>query len=185
MAFWSSTRFLLTSFFCSPNAVSNAHLPQQYVKTPWFKGSSRGGKTYRGLLALLEEGLLAGLLLLLLANEVLGLGDLLNLLGVEARDVDAVRRRDDVASVDPADGHAVDLEGPRDEEDALVEGLEEDDALAAEAAGEEDQDRAGLERRSGGPGAEGLAGLCLAGRVSVFVQTAALTMPIVLVFWGP
>lgn len=116
-------------------------------------------KTYRGLLSLLEEGLLTGLLLLLLADEVLGLGDLLDLLGVEAADVDAVGRRDDVARVDPAERHAVDLEGARDEEDALVEGLEEDDALAAEAAGEQDQDRAGLEGGAGAPGADSLAGL--------------------------
>ena len=116
-------------------------------------------QTYRGLLALLEEGLLTGLLLLLLADEVLGLGDLLDLLGVEAGDIDTVGRRDDVARVDPAEGHAVDLEGARDEEDALVEGLEEDNALAAEAAGQQDQDRAGLEGRTGLPGADGLAGL--------------------------
>ena len=116
-------------------------------------------ETYRGLLALLEEGLLTGLLLLLLADEVLGLGDLLDLLGVKAGDVDLVRGRDDVAGVDPAEGHAVDLEGTRDEKDTLVEGLEEDDALAAEAAGEQDQDRTGLEGRAGAPGADSLAGL--------------------------
>lgn len=129
-------------------------------------------KTYRGLLSLLEEGLLTGLLLLLLADEVLGLRDLLNLRGVEARDVDLEGRRDDVARVDPAEGDAVDLEGTGDEEDALVEGLEEDDALAAEAAGEQDQDRAGLEGGAGAPGAESLAGL-FRSRRSAFRSSAA------------
>jgi hypothetical protein len=41
----------------------------------------------------------------------------------------------------------------------LVERLEEDDALAAEATREEDQDGSGLERVSRGPGAKGLADL--------------------------
>lgn len=115
---------------------------------------------YLSLLALLEESLLANLLLGLVGGEVLGLRDLLDLLGVEAGDVDLERGGDNVARVDPAQGNAVDLEGAGDEEDALVEGLEEDDALAAEAAGNEDQDGAGLQGLAGSPGAEGLADLC-------------------------
>lgn len=41
----------------------------------------------------------------------------------------------------------------------MVEGLEENDALAAETAGEEDQDGTGLERAPRSPGPESLAGL--------------------------
>jgi len=120
--------------------------------------------TYRGLLSLLEEGLLTGLLLLLLADEVLGLRDLLDLLGVHTGDVDLVGCRNDVSGVDSSEGDTVDLEGAGDKEDTLVEGLEEDDALTPEAASEEDEDGSGLERGSGGPGAESLADLQFGGR---------------------
>lgn len=116
-------------------------------------------KTYLGLLSLLEESLLTSLLLGLVGGEVLGLRDLLNLLLVEAGDVDLVGCGDDVAGVDAAEGDAVDLEGAGDEENTLLEGLQEDDALAAEATGEEDQDSAGLEGLAGSPGADGLADL--------------------------
>lgn len=85
--------------------------------------------------------------------------DLLNLLLVEARDVDLVGCGDDVAGVDATEGDAVDLEGAGDEEDTLVEGLQEDDALATEATSEQDQDGAGLEGLAGSPGADGLADL--------------------------
>lgn len=118
------------------------------------------GQPYLGLLSLVEESLLTDDLLGLVGGEVLGLGDLLDLLGVEAVDIDLEGGGDDVARVDPAQGHAVDLEGAGDEEDALVEGLEEDDALAAEAAGDQDQDGAGLEGLARGPGADSLADLC-------------------------
>lgn len=115
--------------------------------------------TYLGLLSLLEESLSGGLLLGLLGGEVLGLGDLLDLGGVEAGDVDLVGGGDDVSGVDSSQGDTVDLEGTGDQEDTLVESLEEDDALAAEATGEEDQDGTGLEGLSGGPRADGLADL--------------------------
>mgnify|MGYP000912397351 CR=1 FL=1 len=114
---------------------------------------------YLGLLSLLEESLLAGPLLGLVGGEVLGLRDLLDLLLVEARDVDLVRGGDDVAGVDPAQRNAVDLEGAGNEEDTLVEGLEENDTLAAEATGEDDQDGTGLQGLARGPGADGLADL--------------------------
>jgi hypothetical protein len=116
-------------------------------------------KSYLGLLSLLEESLLASLLLGLLGGEVLGLRNLLDLLGVETRDIDLHGGGDDVAGVDPAQGNAVDLEGTGNEEDTLVEGLEEHDALAAEASGEEDQDGTGLQRAARSPGADGLADL--------------------------
>ena len=76
-------------------------------------------------------------------------------------------RGDDVARIDAAQGHAVGLEGACDEEHALVERLEEHDALAAEAAGEEDQDGAGLERGAQLRRADGLAGLCVRADVLV------------------
>ena len=44
--------------------------------------------SYLGLLAVLEESLLAGLLLGLVGGEVLGLRDLVNDLGVHTGDVD-------------------------------------------------------------------------------------------------
>ena len=115
--------------------------------------------SYLRLLALLEEGLLTGLLLSLLPGEVGGLGDLVDLALVETVQVNLVGGSDDVSRIDPSQGDTVDLEGAGNEEDTLVEGLEEDDALASESAGEENEDGAGLEGFSGGPGTDGLAGL--------------------------
>ena len=116
-------------------------------------------ESYLGLLSLLEESLLTGLGLGLVGGEVLGLRDLLNLLLIEAGDIDLVRGGDDVARVDPSERDAVDLERSGDEEDTLVEGLDENDALAAEATGQEDQDGTGLEGLAGSPGADSLANL--------------------------
>jgi hypothetical protein len=48
--------------------------------------------------------------------------------------------------VHTAKRNAIDLERASDEEDALVEAVEEDNALAPEAASEEDKDVAGLQR---------------------------------------
>lgn len=117
------------------------------------------GISYLGLLSLLEESLLASLLLGLLGGEVLGLGNLLNLGLVDASKVDLERGGDDISGVDAAEGNTVDLEGSGNEEDTLVEGLEEDDALATEATGQENQDGTGLEGAAGSPGTDGLAGL--------------------------
>lgn len=119
----------------------------------------RGSYSYLWLLSLLEESLLAGLLLGLLANEVLRLGDLIDLLGVDTGEVDRLGGGDDVSGIDSSQGNAVDLEGAGDEEDTLVEGLQENDALAAEAPGEQDQDGAGLQRLARLPGADRLADL--------------------------
>lgn len=118
-----------------------------------------GIDSYLWLLSLLEECLLAGLLLGLLADEVLGLGHLVDLLGVDAGQVNLLGGGDDVSGVHSSQRDAVDLEGAGDEQDALVEGLEEDNALAAEAAGEQDQDGAGLQGVARLPGADGLADL--------------------------
>jgi hypothetical protein len=125
----------------------------------YFFSSSLRLDSYLGLLSLLEESLLTSLLLGLVGGEVLGLGDLLDLLLIEAGDIDLVGGGDDVAGVDSSEWDAVDLEGAGDEEDTLVEGLDEDDALAAEATGQEDQDGAGLEGLARGPGADSLADL--------------------------
>lgn len=114
---------------------------------------------YLRLFALLEEGLLARLGLFLIPDEILRLRDLIDLLLVNPRDIDLVRGGNDVASVDSAEGDAVDLEGARHQENALVERLEEDNALAPESAGEEDQDGARLERLPWLPRADGLADL--------------------------
>lgn len=116
-------------------------------------------KTYRGLLALLEESLLRLLLGLLLLGEVIGSSDLLEGLGVNTGDVDALGGGDHIAGVDTAEGNAVDLEGAGDEENTLVEVLEEDDTLATEAASEEDQDGTGLESLADLGGADRLANL--------------------------
>lgn len=128
----------------------------------WIHGQpmTRVNRSYLCLLSLLEESLLASLLLGLLSDEVLGLGDLLNLLLVDSGQVNLLGCGDDVSGVDPAQGHTVDLEGTGNEEDTLVEVLQEDDALATEAASEEDQDGAGLEGLARRPGAGGLADLC-------------------------
>jgi hypothetical protein len=124
------------------------------------------------LLSLLEESLLTSLLLGLLGGEVLGLRNLLNLLLVEAADVDLVGGGDNVAGVDAAQGNTVDLEGTGNQEDTLVKGLDKDDTLAAEAAGEQDQDGTGLEGLARGPGADGLADLL--GLVVIVVRVPLL-----------
>lgn len=115
--------------------------------------------SYLGLLALLEESLLTGLLLGLLSGEVLGLSNLVDLGLVDASEINLLRSGDDVAGVDTTEGDTVDLEGAGDEENTLVESLEEDDALATETASEEDQDGTGLEGAAGRPLADGLADL--------------------------
>lgn len=66
---------------------------------------------------------------------------------------------DDVSRIDSSQRDTVDLEGAGNEEDALIESLEENDALASESTSEENEDSAGLEGFSGGPGSDGLADL--------------------------
>jgi hypothetical protein len=134
-----------------PHRNTRKVLCRQKVKTH--------GIAYLGLLSLLEEGLLAGLVLGFVGSEVLGRGDLGDLGSVKAAQVDLLRCGDDVAGVDSAKGNTVDLEGTGDQEDTLVEGLEENDALATEATGQEDQDGTGLEGLAGSPGTDGLADL--------------------------
>lgn len=116
-------------------------------------------KTHLGLLSLLEESSLGLLLSLLLLGEVLGGGDLLDGLVVNSGDVDTLGGGDNVAGVNAAKGNTVDLEGSGDQEDTLLEVLEEDDTLAAEAASEEDQDGTGLEALANLSGTQRLANL--------------------------
>lgn len=117
------------------------------------------GRTYLGLLALLEESLLGLLLGGLVLGEVILGGDLLKGLGVNSGDIDTGAGGDNVAGVDTAEGNTVDLEGAGDEEDTLVEVLEENDTLATEAASEEDQDGTGLEALAQLGGTDSLADL--------------------------
>lgn len=115
--------------------------------------------TYLGLLSLLEESLLSLLLVLLLLGEVAGGGDLLDGLAVNAADVHALAGGDHVASVHPSEGNTVDLEGTGDEENTLVKVLEENDALATEATGKEDEDSTGLKAFANLGGTNSLADL--------------------------
>jgi hypothetical protein len=108
---------------------------------------------------LLEELSLSGLFLRGLMGEVLRAGDLLNLLGVNPRDIDLVRCGDDVTGVDAADWDTVDLEWASDEENTLVEVVQEDDTLAAETTSEENENGAGDEGRARSGSTDGLADL--------------------------
>jgi hypothetical protein len=94
---------------------------------------------------LLEECLLALLLLGLVLRKVLVLRDLINLLLVNTGEINLLGSGDNVASVDSAEGNTVDLEWTSNEENALWEVLQEDDALATEATSEEDEDSTGSE----------------------------------------
>lgn len=105
---------------------------------------------YLRLLALLEECLLSFLFVTLLPSKVLITCNLINLLLINTSQINLVRSSDNVAGVDAAEGNTVNFEGACDEEDALAEVLQEDDALAAETTSEEDEDGAGSERFSGG-----------------------------------
>lgn len=67
---------------------------------------------------------------------------------LDTSDVNLGARSNDVGLVDPADGHTVDLEGTGNEQKTALELLEEDDTLATEASGQEDQHSAGRDRRS-------------------------------------
>lgn len=126
-------------------------------------------RAYLGLLAVLEESLLTGLLGLLVGGEVLGVRDLVNLGLVQTSQVDLQGGSNDVSGVDTAQGNTVDLEGAGNQQNTLVKSLQQDDALATEAAGQQDQDSAGNQRLTGSPGADSLADL-LRTYSSVFPQ---------------
>jgi hypothetical protein len=115
---------------------------------------------YLWLLALLQECIFALLFpALLLPGKVLGAADLLQSLLVNAANVDLCGCGNDVSCVHSADGHTVDLEGAGHQQGAFLQVLEEDDSLAAESTGEENEDSARLQSGSGFGFAGGLAGL--------------------------
>lgn len=102
---------------------------------------------------------LLGLLLGGLERRVVELG------GVNTGNVHGGRRADHVGRVDAAQRDAVDRKGPRDEQQARGQVLDDDGALALEASGEQDDDAArgdgGALLGRGGDGAagEGLGGV--------------------------
>ena len=117
------------------------------------------GKSYLWLLALLEELGLTGLLGGSITSEVLLAGDLSDLLGIDAGDIDLVGGGDNVAGVDAADWDTVDLEWASDDENTLVKVVQEDDALATETASEEDENGSWDEGSAWSGGTDGLADL--------------------------
>lgn len=126
-------------------------------------------KTYLGLLALLEESLLRLLLGGLVLGEVVRCGHLLESGLVNTTDVNALAGGDHIAGVNPAERDTVDLEGTGNEENTLVEVLEEDDTLATETAGKEDQNGTGLEALADLSGTNRLADLF--GKKAIHVRT--------------
>jgi len=93
------------------------------------------------LLSPLKEFLLLGLLGLLVLDKVL----LVKLAQVDAGNVNDSRGCNNVAGVYAAEGNTIELEGASNEDDTAREGLQVDDALPTESAGEDDEDCAGLE----------------------------------------
>jgi hypothetical protein len=117
------------------------------------------GYAYLGLLALLEERVLAGLVGSLVLGEVAVLAGLLQDTLINALDVHGGRGGNDEAGVYSSQRNAVDFERTGDEENTLGQVLEEHDTLAAETTGEEDDDGTGLEGGTGLRGANSLTGL--------------------------
>jgi hypothetical protein len=97
----------------------------------------------------------------LVLGEVVACAGLLHNLLVYALQVDLGGGGDDIAGVYSSQGNTVDFEGTGNKEDTLFEVLEDDDALAAEATGKEDNDDAGLDGLADLRRADGLAGLGL------------------------
>lgn len=117
--------------------------------------------THLGFLPLLEKSLLSFLVLLLLSRKVAFPSDLLDCLLVDPLQIHSCGRRDDVSSVHSSKGNAIHFERACDEEDALRKVFEEDDALAAETASEEDKDGAGFEAGAGPGGSYRFADLVI------------------------
>ena len=117
------------------------------------------GVAYLRLLALLEESILARLVCGLVLGEVALLGGLLQDTLIDTLDVDGGRGSNDIAGVYSSQRNAVNLEGTGDEENTLGKVLEENDTLAAETTGEEDDDGTGLEGGTGLRRANTLTGL--------------------------
>lgn len=104
---------------------------------------------YLGLLALLEESILARLVCGLVLGEVALLGGLLQDTLIDTVDVDSGGGSNDIAGVHSSQRNAVNLEGTGDKEDTLGKVLEENDTLATETTSEEDDDGTGLEGGTG------------------------------------
>lgn len=109
---------------------------------------TRTEDTHLRLLPLLEEGLFPTLILFLLPRKISLLAHLLHRILVDTLQIHLYGRCDDIARIDPPQRNAIDFERTGDQEDALREVFEEYDALAAETAGEEDEDSTGHERRT-------------------------------------
>ncbi len=114
---------------------------------------------YLGLLALLEESILAGLVGSLVLGEVTVLAGLLQDTLIDTGDVDGGGGSNDIAGVYSSQRNAVDFERTGDEEDTLGKVLEENDTLATETTSEEDDDGTGLEGGTGLRRAGSLTGL--------------------------
>ena len=104
---------------------------------------------YLWLLSLFEELLLALLLLALFPSEVLVTSYFINLLLINAGEIDLVGCGNNVAGVDSSERNTVDFEWTCDEENTLLECLEENDTFAAESTSKEDEDSAGGKSCSG------------------------------------
>lgn len=139
------------------NAVLSGLLLLLYLSVGFGCGDSSAA--YLGLLALLEESILARLVCGLVLGEVTLLGGLLQDTLIDTLDVDSGRGSDDIAGVYSSQRNAVNLEGTGDEEDTLGKVLEENDTLATEATSEEDDDGTGLEGSTGLRRASSLASL--------------------------
>lgn len=162
--FWSLARALATFFFCCAHthtAVSFwfPFFPTRQTLIPGTATEERWKETNLRLLPLCEKPLLSLLLLRLLPREVSLASHLLYHLLVDPLQLHLRTRGNHVSRVYPAEGHAVHFEGAGHEEDALGEVFEEDDALAAETAGEEDEDAAWLEGGAWTGGVDGFADL--------------------------
>ena len=115
--------------------------------------------THLGLLALLEERILARLVGSLVLGEVAVLAGLLQNLLVYTAEIDTGGGGDDISGVYSSEGNTVNFEGTSDKENTLGQVLEDDDALAAEATSKEDDDGTRLERLADLRRANRLAGL--------------------------
>ena len=115
--------------------------------------------TYLRLLPLTEKCLLPFLLRRLIPSKIPLLPHLLNHLLIDPFQLHLRTRSDNVSRIYSSEWYAIDFEGAGDEKHALWEVLEEDDALAAETAGEEDEDAAGLEGVARAGGVDGFADL--------------------------
>jgi hypothetical protein len=104
-AFWSAARLLEGFFFCS--VVSSDPTPLKRVFP------------HLCLLSLLEELLLSLLFVTLLSRKVLVTSNLIDLLRVNARQIDLLGSGDNITRVDSSQRNTVNLEGTGNEKHAL------------------------------------------------------------------